>query len=462
TGIAWTESFMVRTSILHMRQGGSRTWQFSVSPEWLFSNGTGFGGSIVYRAQDAIALAALVRWNRYGLGLSYDINTSGIQGGPGSVEVVLSYRPAAKPRPVKRMLTSQEQPPVQEAKTAVVPQDETKAVPMLTQNTTIAPVDPVPVTSPVAPFTQLPHNSRTDEELQAMILRPAPQIHTSAEPTPEGRSVAIVAALPISHLEESTENPNKSSTLVSPVRAEESLREGFEMIPLAMRHFGAGDPVQTESQIHAEPGSNTTPVAPWTLPVQHNDGELLHPMSLLPPNSVDASVIDPEPMKSVIQNLNMIDILVLRDQEEMEQIPVRMEFDLPPAQVIQPEPVSIAVMNTSVTQPLELDESQPLHHTQHLDESILVPFNAGSLRVHGLSKLDIIEPALDRVLDNPGLSIELSGVSSSGQLNAERAVIVRQILVSKGLDPGRVRIVNHETSGDDRREAVRLNIFVNR
>ncbi|MCE2845873.1 MAG: PorP/SprF family type IX secretion system membrane protein [Sphingobacteriales bacterium] len=462
TGIAWSESFMIRTSILHMRQGNSRAWQINVSPEWLLENGTGFGGSIVYRAQDAIALAAQVRWNRYGLGVSYDINTSGIQGGPGSVEVVLSYRPAGKPRAVKRMLTQQQTTPVQITKAAVAPPEELTALSLLTHKATQTAFDLVPLSKPVSPFTQLPQDTERVEVHQAMTRLPLTQMLIHVDATPEGRNDAIVTTMPIQLEEESAEQKNHFEEERITADGHESEREVFEVVPMVMRTIDSVNLSRVESQPAVELKTIPTAENPWRLPVQRADDELLNPIALLPSQVITISSIQSNLIEPVVEELKTSDVIVWSDEKAIEQMPVRMDIHTPMVREIHAEPVSISVMNASFAAPAESETTEPVHHAQHVDESILVPFAESSLRVHGLSKLDIIEPVLDRVLENPGLSIELSGVSSNGNLNEQRSVIIRQILVSKGLDPGRIRIVSHEASGDTGRDAVRMNILVNR
>lgn len=462
TGIALSESFIIRTSILHMRQGNSRAWQLHVSPEWLFSNGTGFGGSFVYRAQDAIALAAQVRWSRYGLGLSYDINTSGIQGVPGSVEVLLSYRPAGKPRAVKRMLTHQENSPVKDAKTPLAPTEEMKAMSLLT-SITIKPADELtPVSKPVAPFTQVPQGAEPVDMLEAMILLPTAPISTRIDAAPEGRIDAIGTSIPIPLVEDSEANANISEGESITTDGHKTEGEVFDLVTMDKKNIDSGTLLWPESEFAMEPKSNSIPANVWMLPEQPVDSELINSMTLLSGEIIHVSPIDADVIELVIQPVKTSDVIGWRDDVDIDQISVRREFKLPTVPEINAEPVSTLVMNASFAPPVELETIEPVQQARHVDESILVPFASGSLRVHGLSKLDIIEPTLDRVLDNPGLSIELSGISSNGNLNEQRSVIVRQILVSKGLDPGRIRIVTHEASGDTGRDAVRMSILVNR
>jgi outer membrane protein OmpA-like peptidoglycan-associated protein len=53
-------------------------------------------GGIFYRHKDAIALYAGYQWNSVAAGISYDVNVSGVTGGPGAFELTLTYIPKAK------------------------------------------------------------------------------------------------------------------------------------------------------------------------------------------------------------------------------------------------------------------------------------------------------------------------------------------------------------------------------
>jgi type IX secretion system PorP/SprF family membrane protein len=53
-------------------------------------------GGIFYRHKDAVAIYAGYQWNSVAAGLSYDVNISGVTGGPGAFELTLTYIPKAK------------------------------------------------------------------------------------------------------------------------------------------------------------------------------------------------------------------------------------------------------------------------------------------------------------------------------------------------------------------------------
>ncbi|MFN9954718.1 MAG: hypothetical protein ACK55I_16605, partial [bacterium] len=122
---------------------------------------------------------------------------------------------------------------------------------------------------------------------------------------------------------------------------------------------------------------------------------MLNPIALLPSQVINISSIQSNLIEPVIEELKTSDVIVWSDEKAIEQMPVRMDIYTPAVREIHAEPVSISVMNASFAAPTELETTEPVHHAQHVDESILVPFAESSLRVHGLSKLDIIEPVLD-------------------------------------------------------------------
>ncbi|MBK7684211.1 MAG: type IX secretion system membrane protein PorP/SprF [Bacteroidetes bacterium] len=53
-------------------------------------------GGLLFRNKDAAALYAGYQWNNFMLGMSYDVNLSGVTGGPGAFELTLTYIPKAK------------------------------------------------------------------------------------------------------------------------------------------------------------------------------------------------------------------------------------------------------------------------------------------------------------------------------------------------------------------------------
>ena len=106
-----------------------------------------------------------------------------------------------------------------------------------------------------------------------------------------------------------------------------------------------------------------------------------------------------------------------------------------------------------------------------------IEFKTGSTEVHGLYKLDIIEPALDSLLENNNLTLVITGHTDDEgdamfnmQLSQARADVVKAIFIRKGLDEERITTVAYgenmpirdNISPDGRKRNRRVEIHVMR
>ncbi|MBK9637465.1 MAG: PorP/SprF family type IX secretion system membrane protein [Bacteroidetes bacterium] len=95
-GIVLSEAITITPMLLFAQQQFSKELIGGVMVKLPLDGRDNVEGGLLYRNKDAAALYAGYQWNNFMLGMSYDVNLSGVTGGPGAFELTLTYIPKAK------------------------------------------------------------------------------------------------------------------------------------------------------------------------------------------------------------------------------------------------------------------------------------------------------------------------------------------------------------------------------
>jgi hypothetical protein len=171
------------------------------------------------------------------------------------------------------------------------------------------------------------------------------------------------------------------------------------------------------------------------------DNQTIELMIALPIAQLNiGSTIAPEPLRRI-------------GNTEQTNLPLASQEPNPSASVEEKTPAEAPVVTILNTR--KSNTSDQVEFEQWIG------FDQGSRKVHGLYKLDVIEPALDMLLNDPTLNLELSMPVPEGQ--TIRNGIVKDIFVTKGLEPARIRILPEQRSSSPGSEgqagAVRVRIL---
>ncbi len=437
-------------------------------------------GGLIYRNRDAVALYAGYQWNSFMMGISYDANISGLTGGPGAFELTLTYIPKAKVKKEaakNKPLDKEKKPAAASAKKAVVK-------------------SPIPVTEPARNTTA-----------------PAGKADTVKKVNPAD-SKSAVSNDPVKKSSPASKTPAAAKTTVSPAPVAAPEMKKVLMKPLPSKVTGkalAAEPVRKTTlkktglplplldtvSVHTEPrtaGATMTKALPKNLrpiakPAEHN----LQPLKKPLPASPGLPLVSQDPEALVISESAKQHVNVFTPDADSDGVADSIDHcpymkgaaalqgcpdtdgdgisdlmdDCPmkagsPAGGGCPENGEIATAGTGVT--------------QHFGN---IEFKTSSAEVHGIYKLDIIEPALDSLFEHDDLLLVITGHTDSEgdeafnmNLSQARSDAVKAIFMRKGLHGERIITVaygenmplkdNQSDSGRQRNRRVEIHVIQKR
>ncbi len=191
-GIHISENLQLTPMIMYMKQQFSKETTAGIIVGFPLQNRDRFETGVYYRSSDAVAVYTGYQWNSLLMGVSYDVNTSGLTGGPGALELTLTYIPKAKQKGpiIKKKEQDEDDTEVKEkkapvkaiAKPKVAPSSRaaadkyatgsattnsvTKPVPSMKDARDKPVVVPVPVKTTPAPVVTIPVPERSFEPME--------------------------------------------------------------------------------------------------------------------------------------------------------------------------------------------------------------------------------------------------------------------------------------------------------
>jgi type IX secretion system PorP/SprF family membrane protein len=564
-GIVLNETFTMTPMISFSQQQFAKELLGGVIMKMPLDGRDNVEGGLMFRNKDAVALYAGYQWNSFMLGMSYDVNISGLTGGPGAFELTLTYIPKAKEKKDPAKKKEKDKKPAQKpkvnspAKKASIPtSDVTPPVPAKTptpkvtektvpsnpgttdepkSNGTGKSTSPAPktsgVTRPSIPTTIATPNSTVPSAKPTSIATPSAKVEKSIEkvdmktvelknsnevpvakivldPKKSTQKIKLDKSLPL----ESHDLPNLEAmrskglpAMVNIVLPKLQPKKGVvktnSVAPLESREEESIESLTTKTTKTLPVVTPSTPEVkksntPQKLEIPTNAEEEPSSMSLMTPRKSlvhKVKVSKPEVKKVPVQRMNRLPIE--KGDEVISTLPT-----LIPAPAIPPVPVATPAA-TSVTTPVVKDadkdgvsdDSDPCPYikgsattggcpdtdgdgvidmndqcpmeagdatlygcpaskvlsdegsamTQHFGN---IEFKTSSAVVHGIYKLDIIEPALDSVLIHADLMLVITGhtdnegdAPTNMELSQARADAVRAIFLKKGMPEDKIQTV---------------------
>lgn len=506
-------------------------------------------GGLLFRNKDAAALYAGYQWNNFMLGMSYDVNISGLTGGPGAFEITLTYIPKAKEKkdPAKKKEKDKkmvEQPKTDSAvKNSNIPSSAAKPpVPVVNPAAKVSeksvpaaastPVNTVPSATskntpkPATTTTIVPKPSTATSTPKSSTSTPATRTSTSAikppapAPRPATEKSKTTTASPAPKTATATPKTTTPPPATPVVKAIQPV-EKVEMKTAAMKKYKGVpvekivmDPKKSSNQpmlVNALPLENqevdsmnplaaksanllpvVTPVlpdvkktdVPANLGLPANVDEVPSSMSLMTPkNSVVQRVIvnAPELNKTPVKKSNGLPIE--KDDEVVSKLPTLIPApvatsvvtdadqdgvsdNVDPCPYIKGSATTGGCPDTDGDGVIDMNDACPMEagdatlngcpakmEFSDLGSTIVyhfgnIEFESLSAKVHGIYKLDVIEPALDTVSLHDDLFIVISGHSyregdapANMELSQARADAVRAIFLKKGMPEEKIQTV---------------------
>ena len=437
-GIWMNESWYLTPTLQYSQQQFAKELLGSVMVRLPMEDRNQVEGGIIFRNNDALALYAGYQWNSFMAGMSYDINISGATGGSGAFELTLTYIPKAKAKkeetkkkqktPPKVEKESKEKdkpakPPVTETKSKTVSNPVPKATPEKNKGTATPEKKPVeakakPVTKPVTrPVTAKPAVTKA-----APAANEAPKEIITGAPI---RNISAQIPVNISYPEPVTTAPLQSSQL-TPVVTE---GDADLITPMIVRnHLLVIPSTLKQPEPKRVAAKSAAKLAPVTIVEVTESPKVEQPVT----TDADGDGIEDAKDKcpymkggAATGGCPDTDGDGITDMEDMCPL----------------EPGTRATNGCAVkTAEITLNNA-----TKHVGN---IEFKTGSTEVHGLYKLDIIEPALDSLLDDPNLVLVIAGHTDSEgdapfnmNLSQARADVVKNIFIRKGLEENRITTV---------------------
>jgi type IX secretion system PorP/SprF family membrane protein len=528
-GIWVRESWFITPAILFTQQQFAKELQSSITVRLPLEDRNQVEGGLIFRNKDAIALYAGYQWNSFMAGMSYDVNISGATGGPGAFELSLTYIPKAK---VKK-----EEAKKKSKTTAKADRDskdkDGKSKPTVTESKAKAPSAPAPKEPASKKSVSVPAAKNTADVTVSGTSKPTitkPAVSSTAKPATNGNTIPksgvtkepvvkapvnrpsapIPATIPVPQPKRSVvKTSNGLTPLVIPDAAETPLPVvSAPLQPMEARKNGdvPKPTITTPSPLRAQ-AVNTTHLSPVvvddvaeekptqaaTMPVQ----EMVVRSSYAMPTNV---IIPDAPIKVESGTTNGMKPVTTAEEDVDESVKVQdadndgiadkddkcpyMKGEISTGGCPDTDQDGITDMedlcplvkgskdnNGCAEKEISDLSERTTYHSGNIE------FKTGSTEVHGLYKLDIIEPALDSLLENNNLALVITGHTDDEgdamfnmQLSQARADVVKAIFIRKGLDEERITTVAYgenmpirdNISPDGRKRNRRVEIHVMR
>jgi type IX secretion system PorP/SprF family membrane protein len=400
TGYRISETVSLASLLQFSKQSVSRELMASIRGQIKLNETSDIEGLLLFRNADAMALGVAYRWFQYSIGMSYDVNISGITGVPGGAEITLAYTPEIRTRAKRERKTveTEIQQPTQPV-TAV----------HVEKNASVTEGQPV-------------QNRQVESTLASEKISPSSQATApGAEPVAAGVVTPLSEA--VADILMNGELPSDSISTSPPFSTTPLPDLADILAAFANGGEGAAKPVTYAVLSEGVMPTNMEPIA--VLPITPVEYGATSPPGVVMagsyPGRTSLPIAQEEPLTTVSSKID--------PKTERQVIPERHK--------------------TSITE------------RQQVELDYWIGFEQGNSRVHGLYKLDVIEPVMDLLLNDTALSLELSMPESQGQ--TARKGIVKDIFVTKGLEPARIRILPETRGGitptDGQAGAVRIRIL---
>lgn len=511
-GIVLSEAITITPMLLFAQQQFSKELLGGVVVKLPLDGRDNVEGGLMFRNKDAAALYAGYQWNNFMLGMSYDVNLSGVTGGPGAFELTLTYIPKAKVKkePAKKKEKEKKsapkaKPSTTKAKSSVPtsgpkPSVTTSATPPKTQEKTV-PAEKSNSSSQKAVVTPKPSTVKPAPKTEVVVKPPVstvPPNSTSQTKSPSANVPTPTAKLEMTKADlKSTKKLSIPSIVLTPKKSVKSAKlvnvlplEGHDLPEVENATYKT-TPKKINVSLPTEQPKTVEKKSISSLPMEEREIALITPMKLksaptFVPVNVGAlqvyktkvkvsggipSNLELEPTSTNVMTKKAIAIpAVVVAKPDVKSTPKVKSIGIP---VESPE---TSTLTTSTVAP------EPVMTLVKVDSTIqssthfgIIEFKAFSSTVHGIYKLDVIEPAFDSVFWDADLFIVITGHThdegselASMNLSHARANAVRAIFLKKGLPVEKIQTVaygetkplNNNSTEEEKQHNRRVEIHV--
>ena len=484
-GIVLSEAITITPMLLFAQQQFSKELLGGVMVKLPLDGRDNVEGGLLFRNKDAAAIYAGYQWNNFMLGMSYDVNLSGVTGGPGAFELTLTYIPKAKEKKELAKKKEKEKKSAPKAKTST-----TKAksgVPTSGPKPSVATNSPAPKTQEktVPAKTSNSTTSKSAVTTKPPIAKPATKTEAIVKPhvltvpsnnAQQTNNPSAKVVTPIERLEmtkadlKDAKNLPVPSIVLTPKKVDRKVKL-VNILPLGghdlpevekatykstPKHINISVPI---SQPKTGDGKSIS-----SLPLEERETALISPMKLKSaPTSVPVVVGSLQVYKTKIKISSGVPVSIEPEPITTNSMP-KKSIALPNVVVAKPD-VKSAPKVKSVEIPMESSETLTLIPNTFIPEPVIasvipdstlqassyfgiIEFKSFSANVHGIYKLDVIEPAFDSVYWDADLFIVITGhtndegsASASMNLSQARADAVKNIFLKKGLSLEKIKTV---------------------
>ena len=447
------DQVQLQTTSYFVHQGVANEFITSAIAKVNLEENKGVEGGIIYRSNDALAIYTGYQLSNWMVGVSYDINISGLTNGNGAFELTLTYQPKAKVKEPKKLSVKENQKAVKdsldkkamltakameskEANLIVVKEKEVKIIkqqrvpltkpliildkediattesksPVLIatneveENDIIKPTTKVELTAPVM---------KGDDEEELVAINSIKEIKTIIDTNTDEtilptQKVALNQPLTIEDVEEvAAENVAiKNATPIVVSEKDETLKPVEQIslsVPLVIEEREYLQPISSIKEIQLVAEENLS-----LLPAQIEAIPLTAPLEI-----AEAAVRDSDP-ELIKKNVEMV---IITESDDDLQIAVS-----PAVQLTAPK--------------LEEEKTVSEISTNYMT------FNHNSAAVNQIQVIDILEPVYDSLWFNKDYQVTLVADSrDKEQLNLPRLRAIQNVLIKKGVSKDRIKLV---------------------
>jgi len=448
-----SDQVQLQTTCYFVHQGVANEFITSAIAKINLEENKGVEGGIIYRANDALAVYTGYQMLNWMVGVSYDVNISGLTNGSGAFELTLTYQPKAKVKEPKKLSEKETQKAIKDSLnnqallTAKLMQSKgAKQIVVKEKESKIIKQQRVPLTKPLI----IP-----DKEDIAKV---------------ESKSPVVIANNNVEEID--VIKAENKVVLTAPLVIEE--REDIALIS-SKHEVKAIEIVEKEQEIiHEKPISLTAP-----LMIADRDTELTAIASVKTASTIKIEEVEDE-IKST-DKIALTNPLVIEEREEISQVLAPKN-----AQVLPEENLAILPVQdekVALTSPLEIPEqeiagrdstpelikknvemviitesdndlqiavspAQPLTAPMFDEPSIneisanYMTFTRNSTAVDQIQVIDIVEPVYDSLWFNSNYQVTLVADSrDKEQLSLPRLKAVQNVLIKKGVAKERIKLV---------------------
>jgi hypothetical protein len=468
-----SDQVQLQSTCYFIHQGVSNEFITSAIVKVNLEEDKGVEGGIIYRSNDAVAIYTGYQLSNWMVGISYDVNVSGLTNGNGAFELTLTYQPKAKVKEPKKLVVKENQKAIKDSiakqvmlTAEVMAPNEAKPIVVKEKELKITKQQRVPLTKPLI---------ISDKEDIVKVESKSPVI--IANNTEE---VDAIKAL------------NKVE-LTAPLVIEE--RENIATIT-PKHELKVIETSDNEQSIIRE--NHIAITAPLVIADRDTELTAIADTKLATPITVDETEINVMP----IEKISLTSPLFMEEREEISQVIASKNVQVIPEDTIAMLPAQDE--KVVLTAPLEIPEqeivvrdsapelikknvemviitesdddlqiavspAEPLTTPKYDAPSIsdvsanYMTFKQNSAVVDQIQVIDVVEPVYDSLWFNSNYQVTLVADSrDKEQLSLPRLKAVQNVLIKKGVSKDRIKLVLKDdtikSEGDNYQGAVYLKV----